>query len=343
LKNDITINNSWRNFKSPDEREQPNPNVKYSLRINDNSDSNSDTKPVKLSGSFVHKRTKGAILPPSASKFHHNQNLIDTKFKQQSTVNSLEQKAMYNEASSSEWRALEKSLTNKELNKLSDFTGDVDMSRNLKPATTHKFDLDIRGTRRMSIDFARIISKIAEDNSGSIIEGSDFWDVNKLISRVIDNRNILHCKSSRELESVVLILDSSPSCESYAQLYSELAVTASNFDDVDMYNAPNARITHRYDKKQKDFTVCMSFDDIINDAHRWKYFKNRVIMFFGDFDGTRVVLDNTYNNKVYWFCTESEDYIEDELNCRNYNSANLTVFPNVRNAKGFINAMKIIR
>jgi len=342
LKNDTTINSSWRNFNTPEEKEHLS-DVKYSLRINNNSDSNSNTKPVKLSGSFGQKRTKGAMMPPSASKFHHNQNLIDTKFKQQSTVNSLEQKAMYNEATSHEWRALEDSLSRGELDRLSGFTGDVEMARNLKPATTHKFDLDIRGTRRMSIDFARIISKIAEDNSGSIIEGSDFWDINKLISRVVDNRNILHCKSSRELESVVLILDSSPSCESYAQLYSELAVTASNFDDVDMYNAPNARITHRYDKKQKDFTVCMSFDDIINDAHRWKYFKNRVIMFFGDFDGTRVVLDNTYNNKVYWFCTESEGYIEDELNCHDYNSANLTVFPNVRNAKGFINAMKIIR
>ena len=167
--------------------------------------------------------------------------------------------------------------------------------------------------------------------------------INKLISRVVDNRNILHCKSSRELESVVLILDSSPSCESYAQLYSELAVTASNFDDVDMYNAPNARITHRYDKKQKDFTVCMSFDDIINDAHKWKYFKNRVIMFFGDFDGINTVLMNTFSNKVYWFCTESESYIKDELDCHDYNSANLTIFPKVRNAKGFIDAMKIIR
>ena len=164
MKNDTTINSSWRNFKSPEEKERPNPNVKYSLRMNNSSDSNSDTKPVKLSERFVHKRTKGAILPPSASKFQHNQSLIETKFKQQSTVNSLEQKAMYNEATSSEWRALEKSLTSNELDKLSGFTGDVEMSRNLKPATTHKFDLDINGTRRMSIDFARIVSKIAEDN-----------------------------------------------------------------------------------------------------------------------------------------------------------------------------------
>ena len=342
MKNDTTINSSWRNFNSPEEKEHLS-DVKYSLRMNDSSNSKSKMNPVKLSGSFGQKRTKGAMMPPSASKFHHNQKLIDTKFKQQSNVKSLEQKVMYNKATSHEWRALEESLSRGELNKLSGFTGDVEMARNLKPATAHKFDLDISGTRRMSVDFARIVSKIAEDNSGSIIDGGDFWDVNKLIARVIDNRNILHCKSSRELESVVLLLDSSPSCSQYAKLYSELAVTASNFDDVDMYNAPNARITHRYNKKQKDFTVCMSFDDIINDAHKWKYFKNRVIMFFGDFDGINVVLKNTYNNKVYWFCTESEDYIEDELGCHDYNSANLTVFPRVVNAKGFINAMKIIR
>ena len=341
MKNDTTINSSWRNFNTPEEKEHQG--LYQRLRINDSSNSESKVKPIKLSGSFGQKRTKGAMMPPSASKFHHNQKLIDTKFKQQSTVKSLEQKAMYNEATSHEWRALEESLSRGELDRLSGFTGDVEMARNLKPATAHKFDLDISGTRRMSVDFARIVSKIAEDNSGSIIDGGDFWDVNKLIARVIDNRNILHCKSSRELESVVLILDSSPSCSQYAKLYSELAVTASNFDDVDMYNAPNARITHRYDRKQKDFTVCMSFDDIINDAHKWKYFKNRVIMFFGDSDGINTVLMNTFSNKVYWFCTESESYIKDELDCHDYNSANLTIFPKVRNAKGFIDAMKIIR
>ena len=342
MKNDTIINNSWRKFNSPEDV-----NAKIGVRTSlsnspsASSNSNGNMKPIKPSVSS--ERMKGANMPPSASKFHNNQKLIDTKFKQQSKSMSLEQKAMYQNASNDEWQKMEEILGRKDRSRIQRFMGDVDMARNLNPSRGRKFKIDKTGTRRLSSDFARIVSKIAEDNSGNIIDGNDNWDMDKLVYRAVDNRSILNCKSSRELESILLMLDSSPSCENYAKLYSELAVTASNFDDVDMYNAPNARITHRYDKKQKDFTVCMSFDDIINDAHKWKYFKNRVIMFFGDSDGINTVLMNTFSNKVYWFCTESENYIKDELDCHDYNSANLTIFPKVRNAKGFIDAMKIIR
>jgi len=88
----------------------------------------------------------------------------------------------------------------------------------------------------------------------------------------------------------------------------------------------------------------MSLNDLKNDAPRWAYFKNRVVMFFGDFDGIQVVLENTFRNKVYWFCTESKEDIEYELrHSRGCDKANLIVFPRIRNAKDFIKAMKKIR
>lgn len=343
MKNDTIINNSWRNFNSPEDV-----NAKIGVRTSlsnspsASSNSNGNMKPIKLSVSS--ERMKGANMPPSASKFHNNQKLIDTKFKQQSKSMSLEQKAMYQNASNDEWQKMEEILERKDISRIQRFMGDVDMARNLNPSRGRKFKIDKTGTRRMSSDFARIVSKIAEDNSGNIIDGNDNWDMDKLVYRAVDNRSILNCKSSRELESILLMLDSSPSCESYAKLYSELASVATLYDDVDMYNAPNARITHRYDSKKREFTKCMSLNDLKNDAPRWAYFKNRVVMFFGDFDGNQVVLENTFRNKVYWFCTEGNNDIQYELrHSRGYNKDNLTIFPCIRNSKDFIKAMKKIR
>ena len=335
MKKDTTkINSLWRDFDSPDEPKLSN------MEVLPNRVSDGESITIKLSGKYVQKSTQGVAVPPSASKFLNNQKMIDAKFNKQSSVKTLEQKGLYKHPDYKEWAALEKSLTVKELNIMCSFRDDVDMARNLNPARAQKFDLDITGNRRMATDFARIISKIAEDNSGQLVDGNDLWDMNKLIYRCIDNRNIIDCKSSRELESVVLILDSSPSCSRFAKLYSELAVVATKFSDVDMYNAPNARITHRYNSKKREFVVCMTLEDILNGVHKWKYFKNRVIMFFGDFDGIRVVLDNTFNNKVYYFCTEPKDAIMYELSHKNYNANNLTIFERVTNAKGFIKAMK---
>lgn len=344
MKKDTKINNWWRNFGSPtNDTKNKYPDPPDDVR--DNAYESKYSKPIKLKGNLVPSRyrIRGAVTPPNALKFHHNQKLIDSKFTKQSNACTSKQKALYsNELSYKDEEAMRKILSDKEIDSMWSFRSSVDMAKNLNPARAQKFDLDISGNRRMSTDFARIISKIAEDNSGNIVDGHEMWDINKLMYRRIDNRSIVNCKSKRELESIVLLLDSSPSCSRFALLYSELAVMASKFDDVDMYNAPNARITHRYDSKKNEFLMCMNMDDVLNKAHEWKYFKNRVIVFFGDFDGIRVVLNNTDKNKVYWFCTESNRKINYELShfSKSFKAHNLTIFENITNRQNFIKAMK---
>lgn len=350
MKNDTaTIRSSWRNFKVPDKQTYEKDNKEVLLERpahleRNNSSNNSNIKPINPSVSKVeNKRTKGAIMPPSASKFHHNQKLIDTKFKKQSKSQSFDSNILYGDGSSSDWQIMEEILSNKDQKLMGNFMNHIDMARNLNPSKGRKIQIDYSGNRKLSADFCRIISKIAEDNSGNIIDGNDRWDMDKLIYRAVDNRNILKCKSSRELESVILLLDSSPSCESYAKLYSSLASISSNYGDIDMYNAPNARITHRYDARKKEFLKCMNLDDLKMNAHRWAYFKNRVILFFGDCDGIRVVLENTFRNKVYWFATDSEERMNYDIKNYAYNKDKLTIFPNITNAKNFIKAMKMIK
>ena len=345
-KDTIKINSSWRDF-SVKNNTLKNKDVGISSRKDSQSMNNDISKPIKLNDSSEVKRIKGAATPPSASKFQHNQKLIVEKFKKQSTKNmSKVQNIMYMENYNySDLEILTEELSEQDEIKLGKFHQAIDMARELNPNPSKggKFKLDLAGDRRLSGDFARIISKIAEDNSGTIVDGNDFWDMNKLISRVVDNRSIINCKSSRELESIIIILDSSPSCKSYARLYSELASISATYNDIEMYNAPNARITHRYDTRKKDFVKFMNLDDLKNDAPSWSYFKNRVIMFFGDDDGTKIVLNNTFKNKVYWFHTQKESTIKYSLDRYKYNNANLKIFPYVINKQNFIKAMKMIK
>ena len=63
----------------------------------------------------------------------------------------------------------------------------MQLCRNLDPGPPSKFDLDTKGSRRLATDFAfRVISKVAEDNSGDIIEGSQMWDMDNMSKQTIE-------------------------------------------------------------------------------------------------------------------------------------------------------------
>ena len=174
--------------------------------------------------------------------------------------------------------------------------------------------------KRLASTIAIMISKLAEDKTGEPIIGEDEWDMQELMLRSITKRNIYSCMQSRERENIVLILDSSPSCEHMSRLYGKIAYLSVKLGCLDVYLAPNAHITHKLNgktgkyervfdiEKDKDMIIC-GVDDIS------EFFKNRIILFFGDYDGAYSIEKASKINEMHWFNNDySIEYHEDYAN-----------------------------
>jgi len=158
--------------------------------------------------------------------------------------------------------------------------------------------------KRLQSMFARLISKYAEDYAGEATIGEDEWDIDELMLRSITKRNIYNCKQSRDKIDIALVLDSSPSCHKECNLFHTLASLSNRIGNVDIYLAPNARLSHIFNNKT------MSYDKLFDNAndviavqghHMHNYFNNRTIFFFGDYDGRSILADCSQHNKIYWF------------------------------------------
>jgi len=148
--------------------------------------------------------------------------------------------------------------------------------------------------RRITATFARMMSKIAEDLSGWPIAGEDQWSVPDLMARHLDRRPLFQCRRSREKEAVVVILDTSGSCLEQARFYSHIATAAVIAGDVELYDAPNARLrAARIRQRWESF-----------ERRHWP-FSQRTIIFFGDFDGGDEVITASRRNKLYWMSSET--------------------------------------
>ena len=227
---------------------------------------------------------------------------------------------------------------------LEDFNSDLDMKRNLNAARKGKFELDTSSHRRLATEFARLVGKIAEDLTGEPEPGDEYWDIDRLLNRRLSKESILNCKMTRERESILMILDSSPSCQKQVKFYSELAAIATTHGDVELYNAPNARLVEMYNARKKEFVPFLTPYDLMDRVHKWSLFRNRVILFFGDSDGEQIVLKATENNDVYWF-DHHKFYDHVELGRRRsaFNSKNLKMFFSMNNSEDLIRTMKKIR
>lgn len=159
------------------------------------------------------------------------------------------------------------------------------------------FGLDFLKERRIAHTFTVIIAKIAEDLGGWPTDGDDEWDVDALMRRRMTLQNLSRCRRSREKESVVLILDTSGSCLPQARFYSRIAGASLGSGDIDLYIAPNAGLHARRSRN--------GWDPV--DSTDWK-FSGRTIIFFGDFDGGDAVVEASWRNTVYWFCSEGNRY-----------------------------------
>jgi len=240
-------------------------------------------------------------------------------------------------------------LTNAQKDKLEGFTQDCDYSRiNKNPAPAGKLSLNGVRDRRLGVELARTISKLAEDNIGAYTEGDDYWDCDRLAMRQITKESIFNCKMSREKHNIIIILDSSPSCSRYANFYSKIASQCVQYGDVELYDGPNARLVHIYKPREKSFVTFLTAEDIFNNVHEWSLFKNRTIIFFGDTDGLYTVLKNTVHNKVYYFYTNNEEYFHANLeDYKEYggdcNTKNLKPIYNIKDVDSFMKACKKLK
>jgi len=161
--------------------------------------------------------------------------------------------------------------------------------------------------RRYGTEFANLIAKLAEDNTGADIQGDEFWDEHLLAERVVTRQSINKCKKDRIKERIILMLDTSPSCKSVASFYGLIAQLAAKYDDIEIYDAPNGRIVHKYCKRTKDFVPIWNSDDIENRAYDWKYLKNRTVLLFSDTDCLPVLEKNLNTNNIIFMCRHEVD------------------------------------
>ena len=161
--------------------------------------------------------------------------------------------------------------------------------------------------RRYGTEFANLIAKLAEDNTGADIQGDEFWDEHLLAERVVTRQSINKCKKDRIKERIILMLDTSPSCKSVASFYGLIAQLAAKYDDIEIYDAPNGRIVHKYCKRTKDFVPIWNSDDIENRAYDWKYLKNRTVLIFSDTDCLSILEKNLNTNNIIFMCRHNID------------------------------------
>lgn len=165
------------------------------------------------------------------------------------------------------------------------------------PNYSEAFSLEFARHRRIVNTFALIISKIAEDLAGWPVDGDDEWSIQELMSRRLTLAPLSRCRQSREKESVVLILDTSGSCLPQAVFYNQIAGAAVESGDIELYAAPNAGLEARRDRRGWKAV----------EQRAWP-FHGRTIIFFGDYDGGDAVVEASWRNKVYWFCSEGTRY-----------------------------------
>ena len=333
------IKTDWRNYTSGLENQLRSTEVKTTTLPNSSPISANTNK-----SSVPHvKNNSGGQPLPGLGKLRNNPANINRKFN--SNTNAFDP---YNSKllQNGKDRA---NLTNPQKNKLESFTQDCDYSRiNKNPAPAGKLSLKGVRDRRLGVELARTISKLAEDNIGAYTEGDDYWDCDRLAMRQITKESIFNCKMSREKHNIIIILDSSPSCSKYANFYSKIASQCVQYGDVELYDGPNARLVHIYKPREKSFVKFLTAEDIYNNIHKWSLFKNRTIIFFGDSDGLSIAVKNTVHNKVYYFYTSDENDFQYALQDHtdyggDCNTKNLKPIYNIKDVDSFMKACKKLK
>jgi hypothetical protein len=161
-----------------------------------------------------------------------------------------------------------------------------------------------------------IISKVAEDLTGYPQDGDDEWDMDRLMYRRLSKVPLKSCRMERERESILFIIDTSPSCGYMARFYARMVSSLVDRGDVELIKAPNAFPTVFYDRREGKWQSFFSSADEAydtEDAHYYRLQKDpsydgwserwqgRTAIFFGDFDGQLAVERASERMKIYAF------------------------------------------
>ncbi len=179
------------------------------------------------------------------------------------------------------------------------------------------FDLITNLTlKRLGTTFAQLVEHVAEERSIEDTKGYDVWDTRKLLQRTLNPQIPLSaCKKGKKKEKIVLLLDTSGSCEWLADFYAQIAKVASEYDLVEIYEAPNGVICWKWNEKKKEWME-------VPETENWnELFQSRIIIFFGDFDGGDSVVEASWKNTVYWFSSENRYVDMDEHSWCHYTLA----------------------
>lgn len=165
--------------------------------------------------------------------------------------------------------------------------------------------------RKLKYAVNLLFERIAEELSYESEEGQVKWDAKKLLKRSIDKSiPLAKCKTSKKKEKIVLILDTSGSCKEQAGFYSQVAKVGADRDDVEIFLAPNGVLEYKYENGR---WRPVGEEDMLPEARmnpeggneNWNnFFKNRTIVFFGDYDAGDSVVEASWNNNVWWFSSE---------------------------------------
>lgn len=154
----------------------------------------------------------------------------------------------------------------------------------------------------------------AMDESTEQIYGADNFDIDKYILKKYEKKPYDYYLHSNKKENIYLVLDNSGSCVPYSNTIVKLATVAEKFNFVQIYIAPNGYITHKIHKGK------------IVEADWQEISRGSNIIFFGDFDGGDILVEQSERHNIIWLCCE-ERY--DDLNEHSWNRYSLKDFKGI--------------
>jgi hypothetical protein len=156
--------------------------------------------------------------------------------------------------------------------------------------------------KKIATSFARIVDKLAEDQSHEKVDGDAYWDTRRIMRRQITKESIHNCRHDYTRERLALLIDTSPSCSDEAIFYSKIAYGSMLRNDIDLYCAPNGRIDGKFDLDHMRFV----YHPLSGKWH--KELEGRIVLFFSDWDGWSILQEQSHRCSIHWFDNTNDEY-----------------------------------